>query len=144
MIDRERIEKFVDEVARQFQPERVVLFGSYAYGRPHADSDVDLLVVMPAGNQHSQAVRILYRLSAPFPLDLIVHTPKEMAWRLKEKESFLTTIVTRGKVLYEKNDKRMGQESGAGLHHRKSSKPKRRSALWANATWNAFSLQLCR
>ncbi len=59
---------------------------------PHEDSDVDLLVVMPAYDQHSQSVRSRYRLAAPFPLDLIVRTPKEMAWRLEDGESFLAQL----------------------------------------------------
>ena len=61
---------------------------------------MDLLVVMPAPNQHTQAVRILWRLAAPFPIDLVVRTPKQLAWRLEEGESFLTAIVSGGKVLY--------------------------------------------
>jgi len=52
-------------------------------------------------NQHDLAVRILWRLAARFPLDLLVHTPQQMTWRLKQGESFLTTIVSKGKVLYE-------------------------------------------
>ena len=52
------IRRYVRAVAERFQPERVILFGSYAYGQPNADSDVDLLVVMPARNQMDQAVRI--------------------------------------------------------------------------------------
>ena len=85
-------------------PDKIILFGSQAYGTPHDDSDVDLLVVMPARNQHDQSVRIRWRLAAPFPLDLLVRTPKEMAWRLADGESFTTTIVSQGKVLYEKVD----------------------------------------
>jgi hypothetical protein len=50
-------------------------------------------------------------LAAPFPLDLIVRTPKEMKWRLEEGESFLTTIMSKGKILYEKDDEGVGQES---------------------------------
>src|SRR5436309_11415501 len=83
------IRRYARAIADEFQPDKIILFGSHAYGTPHADSDVDLLVVMPAYNQHSQAVRILWRLAAPFPLDLIVRTPREMAWRLEEHESFL-------------------------------------------------------
>jgi predicted nucleotidyltransferase len=52
-------------IAAEFQPNKTILFGSYAYGTPHDDSDVDLLIVMPARNLHDQAVRIQYRLSAP-------------------------------------------------------------------------------
>src|SRR5438874_2252922 len=96
------IRRYARAIAEEFQPERIILFGSYAYGTPHEDSDVDLLVVMPAYSQHTQSVRIQWRLAAPFPLDLIVRTPKETASRLAEKESFLTEIMARGKVLYEK------------------------------------------
>src|ERR1700733_7187782 len=104
------IRDFARRVAERFQPDKIILFGSYAYGTPHEDSDVDLLVVMPARDRHSQAVRILWRLAAPFPIDLLVRTPKDMKWRLEERESFTTTIVTQGKVLYEKSDKGVGQK----------------------------------
>ena len=108
------IRRYACAIAEEFHPDKIILFGSQAYGTPHEDSDVDLLVVMPALNQHDQAVRILWRLAAPFPLDLIVRTPKEMAWRLEEGESFLTTIVSQGKVLYEKNDEGVGGPPSGG------------------------------
>src|SRR5215471_14370499 len=98
------IRRYARAIAQEFHPDKIILFGSHAYGTPHEDSDVDLLVIMPARNQLDQAVRIRYRLAAPFPMDLIVRTPKQMKWRLEEGESFLTEIVSRGKVLYEKND----------------------------------------
>jgi predicted nucleotidyltransferase len=98
------IRRYAREVAERFQPDKIILFGSYAYGTPHADSDVDILVIMPARNELDQAVRIDGVVEAPFPLDLIVRTPKNMAWRLEEGDSFLREIVTKGKVLYEKTD----------------------------------------
>ena len=98
------IRRYARAIAEEFHPDKIILFGSYANGTPHKDSDVDLLVVMPAYDQHNQAVRILWRLAAPFPVDLLVRTPKEMNWRLAEGESFTTTIVSEGKVLYEKGD----------------------------------------
>jgi predicted nucleotidyltransferase len=101
-------------IAWEFDPEKIILFGCYAYGTPHEDSDVDLLVVMPARNQHDQAVRIRWRLAAPFPIDLILRTPQQLAWRLAERDSFLTGIVSQRKVLYEKDDQGMGQEGRAG------------------------------
>src|SRR6266571_1486461 len=110
------IRRYARAIAEEFHPDRIILFGSYAYGTPNEDSDVDLLVVM---NQN-QSVRIRYRLAAPFPLDLIIRTPKEMKWRLEEGESFLTTIVSQGKVLYEKDDERVGQEGRGGLRPRKA------------------------
>src|SRR5438067_3902836 len=104
------IRRYARAIAEEFHPDKIILFGSYAYGTPHEDSDVDLLVVM----DQDQAVRIQLRLAAPFPLDLIVRKPKEMKWRLEEGESFLTTIVTQGKVLYEKDDARVGQAALPG------------------------------
>jgi predicted nucleotidyltransferase len=98
------IRRYARAIAEEFRPDKIILFGSYAYGTPHEDSDVDLLVVMPTWSQHSKSVQIRWRLAAPFPLDLLVRTPKEMAWRLAEGESFTTTIVSQGKVLYKKED----------------------------------------
>src|SRR5262245_29655910 len=95
------IRRYAREVAERFDPEKIILFGSYAYGQPHEDSDVDILVVMPAArNEIDQAIRIDRVIDPPFQLDLIVRTPKNLAWRLKEGDSFLQEIVGRGKVLY--------------------------------------------
>jgi uncharacterized protein len=121
------IRRYARQIAERFQPDKIILFGSYAYGTPHEDSDVDLLVVMPARNQHDQAVRIRWRLAAPFPMDLIVRTPQQMTWRLEEGESFTTTIVTKGKVLYEKSDKGVGQEGRTGSRTRQARQPKQGS-----------------
>src|SRR5438128_8828673 len=104
------IRHFARQVAERFHPDRIILFGSYAYGQPHADSDVDILVVMPARNQIDQAVRISLTIDPPFALDIIVRTPRNMKWRLEEGDSFLREIVTKGKVLYEKTDGGVGEE----------------------------------
>src|SRR5881296_2743544 len=104
------IRRYARLVAERFQPDKIILFGSYAYGTPHADSDVDILVIMPARNQLDQAYRIRLAVPAPFPMDLIIRTPKNLDWRLKEGESFLTQIMSKGKVLYEKNHTRMGTQ----------------------------------
>jgi predicted nucleotidyltransferase len=117
------IRRYARAIADEFHPDKIILFGSHAYGTPHADSDVDLLVVMPASNPHSQGVRIRWRLAAPFPLDLLIRTPSQMKWRMEEHESFTTTIMTNGKVLYEKGDEGVGQKSGRRLsvcHARRS------------------------
>jgi predicted nucleotidyltransferase len=110
------IRRYARRVAERFQPDKIILFGSHAYGRPHADSDVDILVVMPARNEIDQAVRIDRVIDPQFPLDLIVRTPTSIAWRLNEGDWFLREIVTKGKVLYEKADSPMGAEGGVRLH----------------------------
>src|SRR5947208_16272206 len=96
------IRRFAREVAERFEPDKIIRFGAHAYGTPHADSDVDILVVMPARNQLDQAVRISLEIDPPFPLDIIVRTPVSMRWRLEEGDSFLREVVSRGKILYEK------------------------------------------
>jgi predicted nucleotidyltransferase len=98
------IRRYARQLANRFGPDKIVLFGSHAYGTPHADSDVDLLVIMPARNQHDMAAKIRWELPAPFPMGLLVRTPANVRWRLKEAESFLTEVLTKGKVLYEKDD----------------------------------------
>jgi predicted nucleotidyltransferase len=102
------IRRFARQVAERFQPDKIILFGSYAYGTPNEDSDVDILVIMPARNQGSKAGRIRWEVPAPFPMDLIVRTPENLRWRLAEGDSFHTEIVSKGKVLYEKTDQGMG------------------------------------
>jgi predicted nucleotidyltransferase len=109
------IRRFARQVAERFHPDKIVLFGSYAYGTPHADSDVDILVIMPARNQLDQAVKIELACDPPFPLDVIVRTPASIKWRLAEGDLFHTEIVTKGKVLYEKGDSRMGTQGRKGL-----------------------------
>jgi uncharacterized protein len=112
------IRRFARQVAERFQPDKIILFGSYAYGTPHADSDVDILVIMPARNELDQAVRVRLTVDYDFPLHLLVRTPKNLAWRLAEGDSFLKEVVDRGKVLYEKNDPRVGAKSRGRLSRR--------------------------
>ena len=57
MVSREQIQAFVDQVVRRFRPARVILFGSYAYGDPTEDSDVDLMVIMHHGGSGANAGR---------------------------------------------------------------------------------------
>lgn len=104
------IRRYARAIAERFEPDKIVLFGSYAYGTPTAESDVDLLVIMPCRNELDQAVKIDCALDAQFPMDLIVRKPEDIAWRLAEGESFHTEILTRGKVLYEKSDPGVGPE----------------------------------
>jgi predicted nucleotidyltransferase len=116
------IRRFARDVAEQFHPDKVILFGSHAYGRPHADSDVDILVIMPARNQLDQAFKIHDTLRPPFPLQLIVRTPYNMRWRLAEGDSFLQEITSKGKVLYEKENAGVGAQSRKRLPPRRSSR----------------------
>lgn len=109
MVDRRKIQAFVRQLADEFSPERIVLFGSYAHGIPSEDSDVDLLVVMPHNKRNvEQSLDITRRVDRTFPLDLIVRKPKEVRERLRQHDMFLTSILKEGKTLYERGHRRVG------------------------------------
>ena len=108
MISQRQIETYAADVARRFEPLKIVLFGSYAYGDPTDDSDVDLMVIMPKGpdgvRNRDKALAIDLAIPASFPLDLLVRDPEEIAWRLEEGDCFLDDVFSKGRVLYEKAD----------------------------------------
>ena len=106
------IRSFARQIAEKFDPEKIILFGSFAYGAPHRDSDVDLLVVMPAHDEINQSIRIILAFDPVFPLDLIVRTPQRLRRRLAEGDSFLHEITSKGIVLHEKSDARVGPQGG--------------------------------
>ena len=103
MIRRRQIKKFADEVARQFRPHKIVLFGSYAYGKPTVDSDVDLLVIMDRTRYRGErmSVRIRHAVVRDFPMDLIVRTSAEVSKRLRWGDCFMKEVIEKGEVLYE-------------------------------------------
>ncbi|HEY1719331.1 MAG TPA: nucleotidyltransferase domain-containing protein [Verrucomicrobiae bacterium] len=102
MILRRQIQDFAEKVAREFRPQKIILFGSHAYGRPGEDSDVDLLVIMPfRGSSHDKAVEIDLRLQRNFPMDLIVRTPAKVRERVRLGDGFMREIMEKGQVLYD-------------------------------------------
>ena len=102
--------KALDEIVRRIvtslRPEKIVLFGSYGYGKPTDDSDVDLLVIMETSGRPADRYLAVSRLlrPRPFPLDILVKTPAEIAQALEKGDFFIREIVTRGQVLYERPD----------------------------------------
>ena len=109
MISRAQIQAFVDQVVRRFRPAAVILFGSYAYGTPTEDSDVDLMVVMRhRGSPVKTATRIRLACPRDFPMDLIVRTPAEVRRRLRMGDQFLRDVISEGIVLHEGHDARVG------------------------------------
>lgn len=102
-IPDEVIEDAVRQIIQKFQPQRIMLFGSYAYGRPRPESDVDLLVVMDTPlKETEQAVRICQAIEYHFGLDLIVRTPATIDRRLALGDPFLHEVISKGKVLHER------------------------------------------
>jgi len=108
-IPRRAITAVVKQIAEKFQPEKVILFGSYAYGQPKPESDVDLLVIMESSLHNSeQAAKIARAIDYHFGLDLLVRRPQQLAQRLKLGDYFLQDVIEKGKVLYARPDERMG------------------------------------
>ena len=96
------IEDVCRRIAEEFKPEKIILFGSHAYGEPTPESDLDLLVVMQyEGDYFLQASKIRRRLGLMTPMDLLVRTPEELQYRLEIGDRFMREIVERGKVMYE-------------------------------------------
>jgi len=100
----QQISGLCDTIAREFPPDKIVLFGSYAYGKPRPDSDVDLLVIMPfEGSPFRQAAVILnhvVRTVGVLPMDLLVRTATQVQERLHLGDSFMRAIIEHGKVIY--------------------------------------------
>lgn len=97
-VARRQIEAYCRVVAREFKPEKIILFGSYTDGRATKDSDVDLVVVMPfRGRDIEQMCEIRARVRTPFPMDLLVWTPK----RAQQEDFFTRDVLTQGEVMYE-------------------------------------------
>lgn len=97
------------QIVKNFQPQKVILFGSYAYGKPNADSDVDLLVVMNyQGNELQKMVEVRRRIKSSFPLDVLVKTPKQIKQRVEMGDFFIREIIEKGEVLYEANNAGVG------------------------------------
>ena len=104
-IPRRDINAVVKRIVQKFDPERIILFGSYAYGKPHPYSDVDLLVVMRTKERPlAKQLEISRALSPhPFGIDILVYAPREIKSRITMGDYFLREIVTKGKVVYERH-----------------------------------------
>ena len=101
-VTRRIISSFAKRIARQFNPHKIILFGSYAYGKPTEDSDVDILVIMPfKGRNPEKATEIWMATKPKFPIDIMVRKPAEIKKRLKMGDFFLREITEKGEVLYE-------------------------------------------
>jgi uncharacterized protein len=104
-----QIRELCDQIARQFKPDKIVLFRSHASGQARWDSDVDLLVIMPfKGRAARQATKIRSSIDTTLAVDLLVRTPDQISERLMMGDFFISEILQRGKVIYEAHHERMG------------------------------------
>jgi predicted nucleotidyltransferase len=104
-VSMDAIRNVVKSIAIRFDPEKIILFGSHAYGDPKPCSDVDLLVVMETRlTPREQRLEISRALSPhPFGMDIIVRTPSELKRRLALGDFFLREVISKGKALYERS-----------------------------------------
>ncbi len=104
MISFEDISRLSEKIVTEFQPERVILFGSHAYGKPGPDSDVDLLVILPFdGRNFWKSLEILNRAEPTFSVDLLARRPDDTARRYSEGDPLIREALDHGKVLYERH-----------------------------------------
>jgi predicted nucleotidyltransferase len=99
------IQEISQHIVREFRPDKVILFGSHAYGNPRIESDVDFLIIMASSRRPMErAVPIVRKCRPPFvAMDVIVRTPEEIAERLRVGDAFFTEIMQRGRVLYDRS-----------------------------------------
>ena len=105
-VTEEVLEEIVRRIVTALHPEKIVLFGSYACGRPSEDSDVDLLVILETQARPVDRYLAVSRLlrPRPYPLDILVKTPAEIHQGVEQGNAFLREILTQGRVLYECSD----------------------------------------
>jgi len=101
MSNHSSIQKWANQLARQFQPEKIILFGSHAYGKPGKGSDVDLFIIMRhQGPSIKMASEIRLALPADVPVDVVVRTPEKVKKRLEMNDFFIRDVISNGIVLY--------------------------------------------
>lgn len=103
MVPMPEIQRYCRDIAAACKPQRIILFGSHAYGKPDADSDVDVLVVLPKSRRvmRDAEVKIRLKARASFPVDMLVRGEAEVERRVRERDSFMLDVVENGKVMYE-------------------------------------------
>lgn len=119
MVAMKDIRAFSRRIAAEFKPRRIILFGSYAYGTPNKDSDVDILVIFAGrGTAADRALEIRMRMHPGYPLDLLTRTTEEVRQRVAMQDWFMQEIMEKGKVLYDAAHTRVDRKGGRRLRGR--------------------------
>lgn len=100
----DQLEDVKNTIVEALDPQQIIVFGSYIYGHPTPDSDVDLLIVMESDERPAQRAARVSKLlrPRPFPMDIIVRTPEEIQYRLQIGDYFIREVIERGKIIYER------------------------------------------
>jgi predicted nucleotidyltransferase len=98
------LHRMLQKLIAEYAPEKVILFGSYAYGVPGPDSDIDLLIIKETADRFldrwTTVQRILTGTHRTVPVETLVLTPQEIAQRLTIGDQFIAEILQKGKVVY--------------------------------------------
>ena len=102
MITQDQINDVVDIIVKNTNPDKVILFGSYAYGKPQEDSDLDILVIKDTDSDRYRRTREIrkYLRGIRIPIDVVVYTNAEVEEWKDTKSAFITQIMQDGRVLY--------------------------------------------
>jgi uncharacterized protein len=107
MSTQEKIKEITDKIVKEYKPEKIILFGSYAWGKPGPDSDVDLFVVKNTQEPSLKRIKSLDKLFSrrEFPMDFLVYTPSELEQSINQNRNlFIEDVVRNGRVLFMKPD----------------------------------------
>ena len=108
MSPQKEIKRIADQIVKKYKPEKIILYGSFACGKPHKDSDADLLIIKNTKKgrtkRHLEVDRLL--LDRTMPLDILVYTPEEIKKRLLLGDYFIENIIKQGKLLYAEKQER--------------------------------------
>lgn len=97
------VNQIVKTLKEKYRPEKIILFGSLAYGKVKEDSDIDLLIVKRTSKSKLERLKeVLMMVDNNLPFEPVVYTPQELKRRLSMGDFFIQDIIKRGKVLYEK------------------------------------------
>lgn len=104
----EVLESIVRRIVNQLPVEKIILFGSYSnlYDSPTPDSDIDLLIIMETSESLTKRVLSVSRLlrPRPFPMDILVRTPLEIAALLENGDGFFLEVMTKGRIIYDRQN----------------------------------------
>lgn len=103
VVTQEKIQEIAEKIAREYDPEKIILFGSWVWGKPNQDSDVDILVIKKSNQPRMEREREVRSMLSPvgIPLDILVYTPSELKEKIEDDRNlFLEDIIHNGKILY--------------------------------------------
>jgi predicted nucleotidyltransferase len=99
------LSEIVEKLKREYKPLKIILFGSYAYGNPEEDSDLDILILKNTDKRRVDRFvlvkKIIYNPNCKIPISPLVYTPNELDRRLRIGDDFINEILKKGVVLYE-------------------------------------------